>query len=96
MSEPNKPRLVIVMEGGVIQSVVADKPVDVMVVDYDTDGADPARLRSVPQVNAHGVVLGHHSAWVTSHFVEIETHGRWLPGIFGAAEDRQANEASDN
>lgn len=33
-------RIVIFMDGGLIQDVVADEPTEVYVVDYDTEGVD--------------------------------------------------------
>ena len=47
-----KPTLVIVLEGGVIQDIVSNAPDsfdNIVVIDYDTDGADPAELTDVPQ-----------------------------------------------
>ena len=48
MSEPVK--LCIVLEGGLVQAVIsAGVPLEVMVIDYDTDGADPSELRNILQ-----------------------------------------------
>lgn len=33
-------RILIYVEGGVIQHIVADQPVDIFVADYDVEGAD--------------------------------------------------------
>lgn len=46
-----KNRIVIVMDGGLVQSIIADRPseVDIAVVDYDTDGAYDFELSMVPQ-----------------------------------------------
>lgn len=38
MSIPSIPRVVVVLEGGLVQNVVADLPLDVLVVDRDVDG----------------------------------------------------------
>lgn len=47
MSEPIK--LVIFMEGGLVTEIMsAGVPVDVVVVDYDTEGADEHRIAVVP------------------------------------------------
>jgi ParB-like chromosome segregation protein Spo0J len=50
-------RIAIVLEGGMIQSVITDDPslrdVDVMVIDYDTDGADEQSIIHVPQPDGH-------------------------------------------
>ena len=49
MSEPIK--IVIVMEGGLIQGVhqLGTIPIEALVIDYYTEGADEADLEMVPQ-----------------------------------------------
>lgn len=44
----SKPLVIITVEGGVIQSVCSDVPVDYMVIDFDIQGAD-RNLCEVPQ-----------------------------------------------
>lgn len=52
------PRLVIVQEHGVVQTVLADAPVDVLVLDYDTEPAENnPNLVQVPQID--GTSPGH-------------------------------------
>lgn len=34
-------RVVVVMEGGIVQDIIADMPVSVTVIDYDIEGHDP-------------------------------------------------------
>lgn len=41
-------RVVIHVEGGIVQEVFADAPVAVIVVDYDVEGADPEELGQPP------------------------------------------------
>lgn len=48
-------RVVIHVEGGIVQDVFADAPVAVIVVDYDVEGADPEELGQ-PGVIADRVV----------------------------------------
>ena len=47
------PTLAIVIEGGLVQAVVTDRPeairVNVRIIDYDTDGASDDELSEVPQ-----------------------------------------------
>lgn len=48
-----KSRLIIVLEGGMVQSVVSDQPenfgdVEIMTLDYDTDGASDGTTIKVP------------------------------------------------
>lgn len=35
------PRVVICLQGGIVNDILGDAPVEVAIVDYDTDGADP-------------------------------------------------------
>lgn len=42
-----RPRVTITVEGGVIQAVEADAPVDVLVVDYDSEGCSEEDIRRV-------------------------------------------------
>lgn len=38
------PRVAIDLDGGLVQQVFSTVPIEVAIVDYDTDGADPAEL----------------------------------------------------
>lgn len=52
MSEPVK--ICIVMDGGSIQAIsTMGVPVSVLVIDYDTEGADPEDLATIPQPSNH-------------------------------------------
>lgn len=42
-------RVGIRVEGGIVQSVFADAPVDALIVDYDTDSSDDESIYAVPQ-----------------------------------------------
>lgn len=62
--------LLIVMEGGLIQSIHTNDPdwnVPIVIIDYDTEGADPEDLTPVPQDDDGTTV----EAWV----VESSTYG---------------------
>lgn len=48
-SVPAAGHIGIRMEGGVIQSVWTDRPMDVVVIDYDTDGCAPEDIFNMPQ-----------------------------------------------
>jgi len=58
-------RLAVVLEGGIVQAVIADQPdaaPNVAVVDYDTDGYDPDELRHITQSDGSqslGLVIEH-------------------------------------
>lgn len=48
-----RPRIAVVLEGGLVARVVSDDPAligaDIVVLDYDTDGCSPDRLTPVKQ-----------------------------------------------
>jgi hypothetical protein len=45
--------IVVTVEGGLVQSVSSDDPIlvgrEVVVIDYDAEGADPGEIACVPQ-----------------------------------------------
>ena len=43
-----KPKLIIILDGGIVRDVLSDKEFDVAVIDYDTDGMDEKELSEVP------------------------------------------------
>ena len=43
------PKVVAVVNGGVITSVVGDAPIDIHVIDYDHEGEDPDDCYEIPQ-----------------------------------------------
>ena len=45
------PRLVITTDGGLVQSIVSDLPLQPTVIDYDVEGADPDTLTAVDQAD---------------------------------------------
>lgn len=68
-------RVFVIVEGGLIQNVMADDHdvVDVVVVDYDTEGATEEELSEatmVPQISG-GDIVGDEPAWV-SHWTSSE------------------------
>ena len=65
---PTCETLVVVLEGGIVQAVIADQPdtaPDVAVVDYDTDGYEPDEQRPITQSDG-----SQSLALVIEHFVE--------------------------
>lgn len=44
----NKPKILIVMEGGIIHQITADAEVEITVIDHDHDGCESDRLRTIP------------------------------------------------
>jgi hypothetical protein len=56
------PTLVLHVEGGVIQEIAADTAVEVIVLDYDTDGVDDASITRdgcLPAVVSRWQVIAH-------------------------------------
>ena len=50
------PKVAVILEGGLVQCLTADRPADVppmtfMVIDYDTEGCSPEETVEVPQGN---------------------------------------------
>ncbi len=43
------PRIIVHLEGGLVQSVLSDVPAEYAVLDYDTEGADADEVFAVPQ-----------------------------------------------
>ena len=58
----SKPLVIITVEGGVIQDISADVPIEAMVIDFDIDGADDTI--DVPQKGG-GSSPAKVSEWVT-------------------------------
>jgi hypothetical protein len=42
-------RIVITVQGGLIQDISSSEPIECLVIDYDTEGADADQLTSIPQ-----------------------------------------------
>ena len=49
VASPSKPkvRIAVIMDGGVVQNVLSSEDVEVVIADYDTDGADPDDLTEI-------------------------------------------------
>lgn len=58
----SKPLVIITVEGGVIQDISADIPIEAIVIDFDIDGADD--LVAVPQ-RGGGTESARVTEWVT-------------------------------
>jgi len=71
-------RIAIIVEGGIVQSIVSDCPdsaPSVAVIDYDAGGIETEKLHAVPQADGH-----HAMAVITEHRVESARID--LDGIF--------------
>ena len=76
-------QVAVVMEGGLVEAVIADQPEaapDIVVIDYDTDGFPAEDLRSITQSDG-----SQSTALVVPHFVEAS--GIDLIGVFRQMTD---------
>lgn len=96
MNTPKIPRLAIIMDGGIIQGVVADSEVDLLVVDYDIEDLDfeEDELVKVPQIGSDGNLEGSADAYVFSPFVEVSAN-HWLDAAFKAADHQNIRQATE-
>lgn len=65
------PRIVLCMEGGLIHEVLADSECKILLIDHDTEGADPRSVMDVPQTSG-----GTVEAYVVPLDVNQEEIGR--------------------
>ena len=70
-------RVFVIVEGGLIQNVLASDPavVDVVEIDYDTDGMERNETTQVPQVRDgkfNGNALAAMSRWSSDSICEVE------------------------
>lgn len=42
-------KLVVIMDGGLIQEVISNCPVEVLTLDHDTEGGSQEHIRQIPQ-----------------------------------------------
>ena len=47
-------KVVVVIEGGTVRDVLTTDPVEVAVIDYDTDGVEESELKKIPQMSRGG------------------------------------------
>ena len=43
-------RVVVVIEGGIVQDILSTEPVEVAVIDYDTEGAEESDITQILQM----------------------------------------------
>lgn len=61
-------RIAIIMEGGLIQDILADEEVDITIIDYDTEGAEEEDLTAVPKKDGRSVeaFIGYPNADISA------------------------------
>ena len=47
-----QPKVVITLDGGIVEDILSDVPSDVIVIDYDVEGIEEDRLTQIPQIRA--------------------------------------------
>ena len=68
-------KIVIVLDGGIVQDVItAGIPVEYVVVDYDVSGADPSEETAIPQDDGRTA-----QAYITSG--DAEPNGPWALAV---------------
>lgn len=87
------PRVVVVLDGGLVQDVLADVPVDCVKIDYDTEGADRADLWPVPQDGTEGDRPASSEAFISHFGVEVSPERVAL--LFLTADDKAAHAAAN-
>lgn len=63
------PKVVIVVEGGVVQDVLCDQHIQVLLIDYDTDGMEEPEMVPVP-------VEGTKTESDAAYVVDLPMHRR--------------------
>ena len=65
-------KVIVICEGGLVTDVVADEPVEVAVIDYDTEGAEADELTRIPQHRElPGVDMKYADACVSVRDVQV-------------------------
>ncbi|MBG6083064.1 hypothetical protein [Rubrivivax gelatinosus] len=70
-------RIVVCLDGGLVQSVVSAAPIEVLVVDYDVEGADADELTAIDQGDGT-VAEGSCSLWADGVHVNEKRLGEIL------------------
>lgn len=82
------PRLFINIEGGLVQAVVADVPVEVVKIDYDTEGSGPDDgVVKFPQSDENGGDGGTADAFVDLFGCDVDA--KEVARVFAFAEEKE-------
>jgi hypothetical protein len=77
-----RPRIVVAIEGGLVQGASANAPVELCVVDYDTEGREDADIIAIPQsgsdktegAGAHVAAVDLDPEWTDQVFAVVRKH----------------------
>jgi hypothetical protein len=65
-----KPKIVVDITGGVVQSIVSTHDIDIMILDFDEPDA---MCPEDPETNEHRVTIDQYDAYVINHYpVEVK------------------------
>jgi hypothetical protein len=48
-------KIVVMVSGGLVQDILSTEPVEVVVIDYDTEGVEESQIIKIPQRTPSGV-----------------------------------------
>lgn len=72
-AEKNKtPKIFITLEGGLIQDIKSTLPVDIVIADLDTDGADPNKITALFDYDGNPMHCLVRAEEVRSSYIEGE------------------------
>jgi hypothetical protein len=79
------PRIVVAIEGGLVSGVVGDRPISLLTIDYDVEGADEDEISEIPQDDGRtaSAVFGH---WSDCGITRDPT---WIDTVFAALDREQ-------
>jgi len=83
--------IVIVLDGGLVSAVVADEPMpdlQIVVIDYDTDGAEKEDILRVPQCSPHEEGKVYYDAQATGHMIEVTKAGIGIQSVIQQIKER--------
>lgn len=64
-----KPTIAIIVQGGIVQNVVSDAPVNVAIIDHDVEGSEAHQTTTAEGVNTP-VFLAHMEPELNPEFVK--------------------------
>ena len=70
------PKIVVLMDGGLVQGVYTDQPVDLISLDFDTEGVDDDELVKLTE----GRIGLNHPCYPVIRSEEIDTN--WVRKVF--------------
>lgn len=82
------PRVVVALEGGLVQGASSDLPVDMVVVDYDTEGGDDEDIVDLPQNDGSTA-----ESFIRGEYVDIDP--AWVDAVFAVERKQNGGDIED-